>query len=105
MSTATNSIQPSAFDAHHPPSNEIIEKCVHCGFCLPVCPTYVLWGQEMDSPRGRIYLMKMASDGTTEMNPKWVSHIDSCLGCMACTTACPSGVDYGKLIEATRSQI
>jgi glycolate oxidase iron-sulfur subunit len=105
MSTTTNSNQQSAFDAHHPPSNEIIEKCVHCGFCLPVCPTYVLWGQEMDSPRGRIYLMKMASDGATEMNPKWVSHFDSCLGCMACMTACPSGVDYGKLIEATRSQI
>src|SRR5882762_6185148 len=95
----------SAFDAHHPPSNEIIEKCVHCGFCLPVCPTYVLWGQEMDSPRGRIYLMKLASDGAAEMNEKWVSHIDSCLGCMACMTACPSGVDYGKLIEATRAQI
>jgi glycolate oxidase iron-sulfur subunit len=101
----TNSKQQSAFDAHHPPSNEIIEKCVHCGFCLPVCPTYVLWGQEMDSPRGRIYLMKLASDGATEMNPKWVSHFDSCLGCMACMTACPSGVDYGKLIEATRAQI
>ena len=95
----------SAFDAHHPPSNEIIEKCVHCGFCLPVCPTYVLWGQEMDSPRGRIYLMKLASDGATEMTPNWVSHFDSCLGCMACLTACPSGVDYGKLIEATRAQI
>jgi glycolate oxidase iron-sulfur subunit len=95
----------SAFDAHHPPSNEIIDKCVHCGFCLPVCPTYVLWGQEMDSPRGRIYLMKLASEGAAEMNPNWVSHFDSCLGCMACMTACPSGVDYGKLIEATRAQI
>jgi glycolate dehydrogenase iron-sulfur subunit len=95
----------SAFDAHHPPSNAIIEKCVHCGFCLPVCPTYVLWGQEMDSPRGRIYLMKLASEGAAEMNTNWVSHFDSCLGCMACMTACPSGVDYGKLIEATRAQI
>lgn len=95
----------SAFDAHHPPSNAIIEKCVHCGFCLPVCPTYVLWGQEMDSPRGRIYLMKLASEGAAEMNSTWVSHFDSCLGCMACMTACPSGVDYGKLIEATRAQI
>ena len=95
----------SAFDAHHPPSNEIIEKCVHCGFCLPVCPTYVLWGQEMDSPRGRIYLMKIASEGAAEMNSTWVSHFDTCLGCMACMTACPSGVDYGKLIEATRAQI
>jgi glycolate oxidase iron-sulfur subunit len=96
---------PSAFDTHHPPSNEIIEQCVHCGFCLPVCPTYVLWGQEMDSPRGRIYLMKLASEGATEMTSKWVSHFDSCLGCMACMPACPSGVDYGKLIEATRAQI
>jgi glycolate oxidase iron-sulfur subunit len=100
-----NSTIVSAFDAHHPPSNEIIEKCVHCGFCLPVCPTYVLWGQEMDSPRGRIYLMKLATEGAAEMNSKWVSHFDSCLGCMACMTACPSGVDYGKLIEATRAQI
>ena len=105
MSTTTNTSRKSAFDTHHPPSNEIIEKCVHCGFCLPVCPTYVLWGQEMDSPRGRIYLMKLATDGGAEMNPKWVSHFDSCLGCMACMTACPSGVDYGKLIEATRAQI
>jgi len=96
---------PSAFDAHHPPSNEIIDKCVHCGFCLPVCPTYVLWNEEMDSPRGRIYLMKIASEGAATINPQWVSHFDSCLGCMACMTACPSGVDYGKLIEATRAQI
>jgi glycolate oxidase iron-sulfur subunit len=95
----------SAFDQHHPPSNEIIEKCVHCGFCLPVCPTYVLWGQEMDSPRGRIYLMKLAAEGGTDMNANWVGHFDACLGCMACMTACPSGVDYGKLIEATRAQI
>jgi glycolate oxidase iron-sulfur subunit len=95
----------SAFDAHHPPSREIIDQCVHCGFCLPVCPTYVLWNEEMDSPRGRIYLMKLATDGKSDMNPQWVSHFDSCLGCMACMTACPSGVDYGKLIEATRAQI
>jgi glycolate oxidase iron-sulfur subunit len=96
---------PSAFDAHHPPSKQIIENCVHCGFCLPVCPTYVLWNEEMDSPRGRIYLMKLASEGASTMNQQWVSHFDSCLGCMACMTACPSGVDYGKLIDATRAQI
>jgi len=95
----------SAFDAHHPPSKQIIETCVHCGFCLPVCPTYILWNEEMDSPRGRIYLMKLASEGNASINPQWVSHFDSCLGCMACMTACPSGVDYGKLIEATRAQI
>ncbi len=95
----------SAFDAHHPPSRQIIDTCVHCGFCLPVCPTYVLWNEEMDSPRGRIYLMKLAADGQATINPQWVGHFDTCLGCMACMTACPSGVDYGKLIEATRAQI
>jgi glycolate oxidase iron-sulfur subunit len=87
------------------PASELIDRCVHCGFCLPACPTYVLWGQEMDSPRGRIYLMKAASDGTTAITPNWVEHFDTCLGCMACMTACPSGVDYAKLIEATRTQI
>lgn len=102
---ATMRARESSFDAHHPPSPAIIDQCVHCGFCLPVCPTYVLWNEEMDSPRGRIYLMKLASEGTAAVNPSWVSHFDSCLGCMACTTACPSGVDYGKLIEATRAQI
>jgi glycolate oxidase iron-sulfur subunit len=95
----------AAFDSHHPPAQEIIDKCVHCGFCLPVCPTYVLWHEEMDSPRGRIYLVKMARDGAAQIDARWVSHFDSCLGCVACMTACPSGVDYGKLIEATRAQI
>jgi glycolate oxidase iron-sulfur subunit len=95
----------SAFDAHHPPAPDLINTCVHCGFCLPACPTYVLWGQEADSPRGRIYLMKMASEGAATITPTWVHHFDTCLGCMACMTACPSGVDYGKLIEATRAQI
>jgi len=93
------------FDAHHPPSHALMDQCVHCGFCLPVCPTYVMWRDEMDSPRGRIYLMKLAADGAATMNDKWVGHLDACLGCMACMTACPSGVDYGKLIEATRAQI
>src|SRR6201981_3449442 len=95
----------SAYDAHHPPAGELIDQCVHCGFCLPVCPTYILWKEEMDSPRGRIYLMKMAAEGDAAINQTWVSHFDACLGCMACMTACPSGVDYGKLIEATRAQI
>jgi glycolate oxidase iron-sulfur subunit len=96
---------PSAFDAHHPPSHQLMDQCVHCGFCLPICPTYVMWRDEMDSPRGRIYLMKMAADGAATLNDKWVGHLDACLGCMACMTACPSGVDYGKLIESTRAQI
>src|ERR1700739_4059000 len=95
----------SAYDAHHPPAGELSDQCVHCGFCLPVCPTYILWKEEMDSPRGRIYLMKMAAEGDASINETWVGHFDACLGCMACMTACPSGVDYGKLIKATRAQI
>src|SRR5256885_7270251 len=103
-STDTTAL-PGAFDTHHPPSTQIINMCVHCGFCLPVCPTYALWNEEMDSPRGRIYLMKMAAEGKAAITPQWVGHFDTCLGCMACMTACPSGVDYGKLVEATRAQI
>ncbi len=95
----------SVFDAHHPPAKELIDKCVHCGFCLQTCPTYLLWGEEMDSPRGRIYLMSLAADGAIGMNRTLVQHMDRCLGCMACVTACPSAVPYGKLIEATRAQI
>jgi glycolate dehydrogenase iron-sulfur subunit len=93
------------FDAHHPPSMEAIEKCVHCGFCLPTCPTYALWQEEMDSPRGRIYLMKLGLEGKASIDAAYVSHFDLCLGCMACVTACPSGVEYDKLIEATRPQL
>ena len=95
----------TTFDTMHPPDRALIDKCVHCGFCLPSCPTYVLWGEEMDSPRGRIYLMKAGLEGRTEMTPAFVSHFDACLGCMACVTSCPSGVQYAPLIEATRAQI
>ena len=84
---------------------DLINQCVHCGFCLQACPTYALWGNEMDSPRGRIYLMKMAAEGTVQIDQAWVGHMDTCLGCVSCMTACPSGVDYGKLIEETRAQI
>jgi glycolate oxidase iron-sulfur subunit len=75
--------------------------CVHCGFCLPVCPTYDLWGEEMDSPRGRIHLLTQLLDGAP-VNDAAVSHFDRCLGCMACMTACPSGVRYDTLIEGAR---
>jgi glycolate oxidase iron-sulfur subunit len=105
MTPTPNQASQQAFDQHHAPARELINQCVHCGFCLPACPTYVLWGNEMDSPRGRIYLMKMASDGATAMTEPWVQHMDTCLGCMSCMTACPSGVDYAKLIEATRAQM
>jgi len=95
----------SLFDSHHPPDPKLIDDCVHCGFCLPTCPTYLLWGEEMDSPRGRIYLMNMGAEGQATMNETYVRHFDQCLGCMACVTSCPSGVQYDKLIEATRAQI
>jgi glycolate oxidase iron-sulfur subunit len=93
-----------AFDEHHPPDAALIGDCVHCGFCLPTCPTYVLWGEEMDSPRGRIYLMKEGLEGEP-MTDSMVSHWDACLGCMSCVTACPSGVQYDRLIEQTRAQV
>ncbi len=97
--------RPSSFDAHHPPERQYIDDCVHCGFCLPACPTYVLWGEEMDSPRGRIYMIKKAADGEGTLDTRFKQHMDNCLGCMACMTACPSGVEYNKLIEPTRAQI
>jgi glycolate oxidase iron-sulfur subunit len=93
-----------AFDEHHPPSKDLVEDCVHCGFCLPSCPTYVLWGEEMDNPRGRIHLMKIGLEGEP-MTDSMVGHIDACLGCMACVSACPSGVQYGPLLNDTRAQI
>ena len=97
--------RPSSFDAHHPPEQKHIDDCVHCGFCLPTCPTYVLWGDEMDSPRGRIYMIKKAAEGQAPLDGRFRQHMDNCLGCMACMTACPSGVQYNKLIEPTRAQI
>jgi glycolate oxidase iron-sulfur subunit len=94
-----------AFDTHRPPAKELVDVCVHCGFCLPTCPTYVLWHEEMDSPRGRIVLMNAALEEGRELSDSMVTHWDRCLGCMACVTACPSGVKYDKLIEATRPQV
>ena len=78
-----------------------VKDCVHCGFCLPACPTYSLWGEEMDSPRGRIYLVGQLLDGAP-LTPAAGEHFDRCLGCMACMTACPSGVQYDQIIEAAR---
>jgi glycolate oxidase iron-sulfur subunit len=86
-------------DAEH--LRGVIKDCVHCGFCLPACPTYQLWAEEMDSPRGRIYLVNQVLDGA-ELTPAAAEHFDRCLGCMACMTACPSGVQYDQLIEAAR---
>jgi glycolate oxidase iron-sulfur subunit len=82
----------------------LISDCVHCGFCLPTCPTYLLWGEEMDSPRGRIHLMGQHVEGTP-VTPAMAGHLDACLGCMACVTACPSGVRYDRLIEQGRAVV
>jgi glycolate oxidase iron-sulfur subunit len=84
---------------------ELTSDCVHCGFCLPTCPTYVLWREEMDSPRGRIHLMDARLDGTVTLNATVSTHFDRCLGCMACVSSCPSGVRYDRLIEATRAAV
>ncbi len=84
---------------------ELISDCVHCGFCLPACPTYNSWGVEMDSPRGRIDLMKGLYEGSIDLTDSVVAHFDRCLGCMGCVTACPSGVRYDLLIESTRAKV
>src|SRR2546428_14166078 len=85
-----------AFDQHRPPRPEDIATCIHCGFCLPTCPSYLVWGEEMDSPRGRIVLMRHGLEPGSVMEPIAL-HFDRCLGCMACVTACPSGVRYDHL--------
>ena len=87
------------------PLTPLMDKCVHCGFCLSTCPSYLLLGQEMDSPRGRIYLMKAGTEGRVGVSEAFVEHFDTCLGCMACETACPSGVRYAPLIEETRAVV
>jgi glycolate oxidase iron-sulfur subunit len=95
----------AAWDDRHPPAPELIKDCVHCGFCLPTCPSYAVFEDEMDSPRGRIVLMRVGHEPGSEISEEMVTHFDRCLGCMACVTACPSGVQYDKLIERTRPQL
>jgi glycolate oxidase iron-sulfur subunit len=94
-----------AFDTFRAPQTEVLEDCVHCGFCLDTCPTYVLWGNEADSPRGRIVLIGEGLRSDQPMSDEMVTHFDRCLGCMACVTACPSGVRYDRLIERVRPQV
>lgn len=82
-----------------------LRECVHCGLCLNACPTYLELGTEMDSPRGRLYLVKALEEGTLTPTPEVVRHLDLCLGCRACESACPSGVRYGQIIEDTRAYV
>ena len=89
----------------HTHTYELMRQCIHCGFCLPTCPTYAVLGTEMDSPRGRIYQMQAVAEGRMSISADFVEHMYCCLGCRACETACPSGVQFGKLIEAAREQI
>ncbi len=95
----------TAWDVHRPPDPDLIADCVHCGFCLPTCPSYTVFGEEMDSPRGRIVLMRVGNEPGSRPSDELRVHLDRCLGCMACVTACPSGVKYDQLIERARPQV
>jgi glycolate oxidase iron-sulfur subunit len=95
----------TAWDTRRPPDPDLIADCVHCGFCLPTCPSYTVFEEEMDSPRGRIVLMRIGNEPGSEPSDEMRVHLDRCLGCMACVTACPSGVQYDKLIEQARPQV
>ncbi len=98
---------PPVLPDRHPdaPKGADLDKCVHCGLCLNACPTYRELGLEMDSPRGRLYQMIQVATGTAEITPSYVEHLDLCLACRGCESACPSGVPYGRLIEAARAEI
>ena len=101
---AVFSAPPSPFESNPGPAREDLDKCVHCGLCLNACPTYRELGVEMDSPRGRIYQMNQVANGAP-ITDTYIRHLDLCLACRGCETACPSGVPYGRMIEAARVQI
>ena len=95
----------SGFSGVDNPEYADYSRCVHCGLCANNCPTYRLWGQEADSPRGRIRQMALVDQGRLEIGETFVTHIDRCLNCRNCETVCPSGVEYGKILELARAQI
>ena len=100
------SIAPPGTTPPRRPIPDLIADCVHCGFCLPTCPSYSVFEDEMDSPRGRIVLMRVGNEPRlARPSDEMRVHLDRCLGCMACVTACPSGVQYDKLIEQARPQV
>src|SRR6266436_765790 len=96
---------PSNFSGTDRPTWDLYSTCIHCGLCLNHCPTYRVLGTEMDSPRGRIYQVLQVDAGRLPIADSFVTHIDRCLGCLACETACPSGVQYGHIVERARAQI
>ena len=95
----------SEVNSYDKPQQSDLDRCVHCGLCLNACPTYRELRVEMDSPRGRIYQMAQVSSGAAEIGPSYIEHIELCLACRGCETACPSGVEYGRLVEAARAEI
>src|SRR5262245_20265158 len=101
----TNFTPEQLADPHIQVANQILRTCVHCGFCTATCPTYVLLGDELDSPRGRIYLIKNMLERGEAAAPETVKHIDRCLSCLSCMTTCPSGVHYMHLVVDARVHI
>jgi glycolate oxidase iron-sulfur subunit len=95
----------SNFNGIDIPSDDVLTNCMHCGLCLPVCPTFAITGREKSSPRGRIRLIKAVAEGTLEMTEGFVDEMNFCLDCQACETACPAGVKYGSLVESVRNQM
>ena len=95
----------SEVNSYDKPQQSDLDRCVHCGLCLNACPTYRELRVEMDSPRGRIYQMAQVASGAAEIGPSYIEHIELCLACRGCETACPSGVEYGRLVEAARAEI
>ncbi len=102
MAEDSINLKPSATNPGAALDYKLLLDCVHCGLCTAACPTFLETGDENESPRGRIYLMRGVADGRLELNDRVRRHLELCLDCRACETACPSGVQYGKLIEPFR---